>query len=224
VEWVTLGLGLLGIALAIFIPLRVEYERRPRLRIERGEDLNATNLPYSMPSYRIVHVKVYNEPISGWPARWLLRNTATGCHVKLRLRSRSDGSATPWWRGKWSARPEPIQTLTVTLRDGREILQQFWDPQKEPAMFTYDLPSGEDGEGVAVAIKHDGDTEAYAYAASVYRHLPGPLKDAGLALRDTEYDVTVRATAGEIVEEETFFLRNEGLHYTGLSFHAATAE
>jgi hypothetical protein len=93
----------------------------------------------------------------------------------------------------------------------------MWDPEKEPAGFTYDLPPGFDGEAVAVAIKHDGDAAAYAFGVGIYHHLPGPLKTPRLALPDTEYDVIVRATAGEIVEEEHFVLRNEGSRYTGLS-------
>ncbi len=70
--------------------------------------------------------------------------------------------------------------------------------------------SADYGEPVAIAIKHDGDSEAYADAKQVYYGLPGPLKHRAVVLPGPEYEVTVRATAGEVFAEETFVLRNEG--------------
>lgn len=93
----------------------------------------------------------------------------------------------------------------------------MWDPEKEPGRFTYDVSPGSDGENVAVEMKHDGDSEAYAFGPELYHFLPGPLKAPPLRLPDTEYEVTVHAEAGEITQDETFTLRNEGSHYTGLS-------
>jgi hypothetical protein len=75
-------LGLVGIALAIAIPLLVEYTRRPALRIERGDDANSD-------PYRIVHVKVINEPLKGLRGQWLLRNDAAGCKLNMTFCSHS---------------------------------------------------------------------------------------------------------------------------------------
>jgi hypothetical protein len=213
-QWISLGLALLGIGLAVAIPLAVEFQRRPRLRVDVGH--NADHSDPDRPDWRIVHVQVFNDPIEGRFAKWLLRNTASGCHVHLRLRSVRTGRRTPEWRGKWSARPEPIQYFVVTHANGTEGVHPFFDPQKEPAMYSYDLPAGEDGESVAVAIKHDGDPEGYSYAVGVYHNLQGGLKAPALALPDDEYEVVVRARAGEVAVEQSFVLRNDGTDPTGL--------
>ena len=119
-------------------------------------------------------------------------------------------------RGSWSATPEPIQYIFAD-ESGKVTVTPFWDPEKEPARFTYDVSPGSDGEGVAVAIKHDGDDEVYAFGPEIYHPMPQPLKNPILRLPDTEYEVTVHAEAGEITQDKTFTLHNEGAHYTGLS-------
>jgi hypothetical protein len=92
---ITLRLGFAEIAAAIGIPLRIEYLKRPQLRIERANDLNSEPLGTMM---RIVHIRVVNSPIEGRTGRWLLRNPADGCRVTITLRSRSDGSESgPGW-------------------------------------------------------------------------------------------------------------------------------
>lgn len=98
-------LGLLGIAAAIYIPLKIEALKRPKLRIQWAADANNPGM-FGGPT-RIAHITVVNEPIEGWLGKWLLRNPATGCQVKLTYRSRSDEKtlSTP---GKWSAKPEPL--------------------------------------------------------------------------------------------------------------------
>jgi hypothetical protein len=65
------------------------------------------------PLWRIVHVRVINEPLQGRLARFLLRNPASGCRVTMDFVSRSDGSRV-MARGKWSARPQPLTTVPVS--------------------------------------------------------------------------------------------------------------
>jgi hypothetical protein len=126
-------------------------------------------------------VRIVNDPISGRLAKWLLRNTATGCRVRLNFRSRSDGSELGPVRASWSATPDPIQYIFAE-ESGTVTVTPFWDPEKEPGRFTYDVSPGSDGEGVAVAIKHDGDDEVYAFGPELYHPMPQPLKAPSLRL------------------------------------------
>lgn len=57
-------LGLLGIAAAIYIPLKIEALKRPKLRIQRTDDANNPGM-FGGPT-RIAHIAVVNEPIEGW--------------------------------------------------------------------------------------------------------------------------------------------------------------
>ncbi len=55
-------LAVIGILLALGVPLFVEWSRRPKLMIERGDDANQRDVD---PPWRIVHVKIANLPLRG---------------------------------------------------------------------------------------------------------------------------------------------------------------
>jgi hypothetical protein len=209
-ELIGIGLGIFGVLLAIGIPLWIESMKRPLLHIEWAEDAN--NAIYGGPT-RIVHIKVINEPITGWRGRWLLRNPANGCGVTLTFRSMSDGREIGPYSAKWDARPEPIQWLP---NEGQ--VNQFPDPEKIPACISYDLSPGEDGSSLAVALKRDGEAGAWAFSAILYFSLPDkPLSAEGFELAsDTDYEVVARANVGGITCESSFVLRNRGERHTGL--------
>ena len=99
------GLGFVGVVLALGVPAFVEWSRRPRLRIESAADANSPD-----PYWRIVHIRVINEPLSGWRSHIFLRNSAAGCRVSMEFKSKSDGK-TVEARGKWSAQPEPLAII-----------------------------------------------------------------------------------------------------------------
>jgi hypothetical protein len=197
-------LGLIGIALALAIPLYVEYSRRPVLRIRRAGDLNMGD---ASERSRITHVKVINEPLAGHRARWLLRNDANGCRVTLTFRSLSDNTEMTM-AGRWSSTPQP---LTPTEGGGLQF-----DITKLPQSERLDLSADAEGESVAVAIKHDGDHEAFGFTAQSYAPFAPDFRSPGLELPREEYEVHVEARAGEIVATATFHLENEGDHHTGL--------
>jgi hypothetical protein len=213
-ELIGVLLGLAGIAAAIVIPLWIEYLKRPQLRIEWAADAN--NTIYGGPT-RITHIKIINEPIRGWLGKWLLRNPANGCEVMLTFTSKSDGKKLGPYAAKWDARPEPIQWLP----DAGGI-HQFPDPEKIPACVVYDVSPGETGASLAVALKRDGEVEAWAFTALLYFSLPeDPLKAEGFDLAgDTDYEVMVRADAGGISREARLLLRNRGDLHTGLALGA----
>jgi hypothetical protein len=214
VEWVSLAIALAGIALAIYIPLKIEALKRPKLRIEWARDANNAGM-FGGPT-RIAHIAVVNEPIEGWLGKWLPRNPANGCQVNLTYRSRSDEKtiSTP---GKWSAKPEPLQWLPVQKTDGSQGIYQFADTEKLPDMLVYDISPGRRGGVVAVALKRDGERQAYAFGWLLYAPLPdGPLANDSLALPHHAYEVTVEAEAGGVECSARFLLHNEGDHHTGL--------
>jgi hypothetical protein len=203
------ALGLVAVVLAVAVPLSVEWARRPRLRVELGSDANRD------PHWRIVHVHVVNEPLRGRLAKYLLRNPAAGCQVTMEFVSRSDRSRVPAGdmpaRGKWSARPQPLSPLPVTPG----TFAWVFDLEKIPQALTLDVSPSTGGEPVAVAIKHDGDAQAYAFDPEIYAY--GNLRNDAFALPHEAYDVTVTAHAGEIPSEpHRFVLHNAGTAYRDL--------
>lgn len=192
------GLGFIGVMLALAVPAFVEWSRRPRLRIESTADANSLD-----PYWRIVHVRVVNEPLSGWRSRILLRHSAAGCRVSMVFKSKSDGRPVTA-RGKWSAQPEP---LTIISRGNSAV--RAYDPERIPAGLTLDLSATEQGETVAVAIKHNNEAAAFAYDPEVYAL--GNLRNDAFQLPDELYEVTVVAQAGEIKSPpRRFLLHNAG--------------
>jgi hypothetical protein len=162
------------------------------------------------PAVAIVHVRVVNEPLLGFVGKVLLRNPAAGCTVDMQFVSRSDRSSIRS-RGKWSAKPEPLGTIP----EAPGIFRRIFDPEKIPQTLTLDLLPSEEGETVAIAIKHNGDAQAYAFDPAIYA--PGNLRNHDLALPHETYDVTVTATAGGIKSEPCHFvLHNAGTEYRGL--------
>jgi hypothetical protein len=136
--------------------------------------------------------------------------------VKLTYRSRSDEKAlsTP---GKWSAKPEPLQWLPVQTPDGSHGIYQYADSEKMPDTLVYDVSPGRHGGVVAVALKRDGERQAYAFGWMLYAALPyRPLADDSLELTHDAYEVIVEAEAGGIECSATFLLHNDGDHHTGL--------
>lgn len=213
-EFLSLGIALVGIGLAIYIPLKVEALKRPQLRIEWAADANNPSM-YGGPT-RIAHIAVVNEPIEGRLGKWLLRNPATGCQVKLTYKSRSDEQTftTP---GKWGAKAEPVQWLPTERPDGTLGLDQYVNVESMPDTMVYDLPPGRRGSTVAIALKRDGERQAYAFSWRLYASLPDrPLSDSESALYHDAYEVDVEVDAGGIGCAARFLLHNEGDHHTGL--------
>lgn len=107
-------------------------------------------------------------------------------------------------RGKWSAQPEPLAIIGQSA-----AVRRVYDPEKIPVCLTLDLSATEDGETVAVAIKHNNDAAAFAFDPEVYAL--GNLRNDELQLPDELYEVTVVAQAGEIKSPpRRFLLHNEG--------------
>lgn len=207
---------IIGVVVAIVVPLLIEGGKRPKLTIGWAPDANNPEM-YGGPT-RITHVNVMNAPIGKPFGRFLLRNTATNCRVVLTFTSRSDGKVA--WTGpaKWDAQPEPIQWLP-----SEGGIREFIDQRSATASEVYDLPPGKAGSSLAVALKRDGESGAWAFSTYLYYALPdGPLAAPGILdlASDTDYDVTVFAESEGISVERNFVLRNHGDRHTGLTLEA----
>jgi hypothetical protein len=208
-------LGLAGIAVALGIPLFIEWSRRPRLRIQRADDANRRD---AEPPWRVVHVKVANEPLRGWRSRCLLRNPATSCRVEVIFKSESDGAETRM-PGRWAAGPEPISRVVFPPRVDIEYLpidpsagvpdvQWHFDPTKLPQSARLDISADSEGEPVPIALKYRGEEQAFGFTGESYAY--DGWRNPNLALPDERYTVTVRASAGGITAKADFRLDNSG--------------
>lgn len=207
-------LGLFGIAAAIYIPLKIEALKRSKLRIEWAADANNSGM-FGGPT-RIAHIAVINEPIKGWLGKWLLRNPATGCQVKLTYRSRSD-EKTLSTAGKWSAKPEPLQWLPVQNPDGSQGIYQYADTEKLPDMLVYDISSGRRGGVVAVALKRDGEHQTYAFGWMLYAACQTVLlPTTPLNCPTTPTKSPLRPRLAGSNARPTSCSINDGEHHTGL--------
>ena len=215
-------LGLIGIAVAIGVPLFVEWSRRPALRIERGDDVNEHR---ANPAWRLLHVRIVNQPLHGWRSHWLLRNPATSCRVAVLFKSCSDGQEIHM-PGRWTASPEPRSLIggppevpmeyynLDPVRAGEPSIGMPFDPTKVPGTLRLDLSADADGEPVPVAIKFKGEVAAFGFTSESYAY--ADFRKPDLVLPDEEYLVTIRARAGGIEVTETFRLHNAGQLETDL--------
>jgi hypothetical protein len=198
--------AVVGILVAIAIPLEIERRKRPSLTIERADDLNA---PAPNP-FRLAHLRVTNQPLAGKLGKLLLRNAATGCRVDVVFKSRSDGKET-YIPGRWSGLAEPLELHVLPTGQFARTYRQ----EAVPPTLVLDLSPDPAGHHVGIAIKRDGDRSAYAFTSESYAVSTMCLPR--LELSDTEYDVIVRVHAGQVTRSKRFVLRNDGTAYTGLS-------
>jgi hypothetical protein len=215
-DWIALAVAFFGAGVAIFVPIFVEYSRRPILEIQRSDDLN---IDYRQPEQRIVHIRVVNRALGGWRGKYLLRNSAAGCTVQITFISRSDGSRVSF-PGRWSGQPEPwayVSLGTVSVSGGAVTqVGRVPDDTKIPTTRVIDVSPGPAGQNVGIAIKTEGDAEAYGFASESY--FAPMLSKPEWTLPHNEYDVEVVAEAGGIRSEVArFVLHNTGTTYTGLS-------
>src|SRR6476620_11818174 len=97
------ALGIAALAVAIVLPLGLEWLRKPRLEI-KAERWNPSG-PTAW-SFAVVHVR--NKPLPAWMP--LARTAADGCRATLEFRRGEEHDlAIPEIDARWSARPEPIK-------------------------------------------------------------------------------------------------------------------
>jgi hypothetical protein len=125
--------------------------------------------------------------------------------VVFTFRSLGDGRefAVP---GRWSAAPQP---LVVVPSGGYR-----YDPNRAPQSIILDVSPSEVGEALGVALKYDGDDDAFAFSDEAYAD--PRLCNPNLVLEDDGYLVHVDASAGEITASAVFELKNTRDRRAGL--------
>jgi hypothetical protein len=201
-----------GIFVAIAVPIAIERKRRPALTIDLAHSFDTTgNKPI-----RFVHVRVTNMPLrredSGFFFRqidtWLMRSVATGCRVFLSFEELgTDKRPVQGMVARWDAAPEPFNFTT----DPAGNMVMTFDMTKTPQGERFDLSPDPQGETLAVAIKHDGASSAFAFNANSYQMgEPNLWCFPKYELAGDEYRVRVEARSGGISFERVFRLRNYG--------------
>jgi hypothetical protein len=208
---ITVAFGVFSILVGVGLPLFVEASKRPSLVIDRAEDFDDDR-----GGFRIVHVRVVNEPLAGFRSRWLIRNSAEGCHVRVQFRSVIDGTTVEVPSARWSSHPEP---LTEVFHEGQS--EAVYDVKKVSGLERFDLAASAEGELLGVAIKYRGDNSAYGYSNRSYEPGREGMRNEQLELSDDEYEMVVVAKAGEIESDPlSLTLSNEGDDRAGLELRA----
>jgi hypothetical protein len=144
--------------------------------------------------------------------------------VDVRFKSESDGREMSM-PGRWSAGPEPISQVAfppkvsidyamIDPAAGIPDVQWQFDPTKVPQSARLDISADSEGEPVPIAIKYQGEQQAFGFTGESYAY--EGWRNPDLALPDERYLVTVRATTGGIEGDAVFRLHNAAGAETGL--------
>jgi hypothetical protein len=200
--------GILLAAVALVVAVGIEWLKRPHLEVRATQWQPKLPVPWVFAA-----VEVHNRPLM-WPVRLLLtRNSAQGCEVTLEFRRQGQKAlAIPEVAARWSGHPEPIKSEPVIKTSkssgGGAVEVGFllqYDPTMVPATLRFDVPAGEGGQEVAVAVLRDDGT-AHAWGAESYA-FPA-WKNPNWALERQVYEVTVKVRASGIATSRRFVLDN----------------
>ena len=193
-------LGIVAVLIAVFVPMYVEWKRRPRLMVVYAPDTEVWfgGVPGD-PRLRtqIVQIRVVNKPMRGFPARWLLTHHALACRVEMRFLK--DGlEVFPTLTARWSGTPQPLQTdwqLIQVANVGQvPVPVSAFNREAVPQTLRFDLPPDRDGEVVAVALKVEAHADAFGFSSESYAH--SDLEHPAWKLGPGEYEVEIQARVG----------------------------
>ena len=202
---IAIVLGIAALAVAVVLPLGLEWLRKPRIEV-RAERWNpAGPFPWT---FAVVHVR--NRPLPSWVP--LARLTAESCRALIEFRRGEENDlAIPEIDARWSSRPEPIrQDLVDPPKDldapeGAKLVIQHFDPGAVSHTMTYDLPAGDRWEELAIAILHQ-EGDAYGFGANSYQF--ALWRNPTWQLPRGVYTVTIKLDASGVSKTERFKLDN----------------
>lgn len=192
---------LVAVLVAIAVPLWIESRRRPKLMLELGEPAIGHG-----GAFKFLHARIINEPLE---SKWLLRNTATGCRASLSFEELGTGKRPVQHApARWAATAEPLSIFPSAGGTASSI----FDITKLPQSYRFDLSPDEGGEAITVALKHEGQSSAFAFNGESYLAGAAAARYAlpKFELPGDEYRLTVRVAAGGLHAERDFRLRNYG--------------
>jgi len=196
-EWVIAIVAIL----ALVTPYLLGWVRRAKLEIGIGQTTGEGR------TWRFLHLTIYNKPL-GRPWRWVeRREPASGCHVKLAfIDSETNETKFQPILARWSPTPEPLR---ITEIGGQ--LKQVVEPALVVAGERYSLDPTDEGANVAVAVKHEGENEAYAFNGYSYYYPKWSNPD--WKLPQGEYIVRATAISGQESVSREFKLVNRGVNF-----------
>jgi hypothetical protein len=201
---ISIGSAFLAIAVAIFVPIFIEWKRRPIFSLSVGHTAEGPG-PDKL---QFLHIKVVNKPLKN---PWLLRNTATGCKVSMSFEELGSGKQpVKEAPARWTAAPEPVSVVGSGPGVGL-----VFDSTKVPFSYKLDVSPDEGGEFLGIVVKYEGEQSAFAFNSDSYIPETGFKRFciSKFELPGDEYEVTIRVASGGVEGSEKFRLKNYG---TGL--------
>jgi uncharacterized membrane protein len=200
-EEIGILLAILGVVLAIAIPTLFEQWKKPDLDI-----LPMNEKVDGAAKFKFVHIKVVNKPHKF--VRFIERNFANESKAKITFIDRNSGTELFTMSCKWSGKPEPV-TLIHSPQTGGPIY--VLDVTKIGDAESINIPPGNDGEALDVAIKHKGEKECYGFNSLSYHPRAQPdWKDPDKKVIFPECFLRVVVTSGEVSKTKEFILKNPG--------------
>jgi hypothetical protein len=196
--------GIAGLILAIVGLIAIvllEWLKRPRLEVTTRPWQPRAPMPWT---FAVVDVR--NKPLPGWLQGFLVRAGAIGCEVTLAFREEgAKGLAMPEVKARWSSQPEPLRATPTLGPAGNVVFVQHFDPSLVPQTLSFDVPAGDGGYEVALAIKReDGSANAFAADSYAYQDWNNP----DLELEKGTYEVTVAVNGSGVSRSKRFRLNN----------------
>jgi len=179
--------------------------RKPSLEIQYRDE------PVSQDSRRWVHVFVYNRP-----RKLIARTPANECKGRVTYINLDSGERKGPVETKWASRPGPVNT---ELNAKWVPVGYLIDDSTLVESKTESIAPGAEPKGLDIAVKFDGETDAWIWTPwSYYGH-----KKPEYRLMEGTYRVKVRIESPGIspVEDE-FILVNKGDKAAGLRLMPAS--
>jgi hypothetical protein len=198
-EEVGIILAILGIILAMAIPVLFEQWKKPDLDIiamnEEGR---------GAAQYKFVHLRVVNKPHK--IVQFIERNYANEARANITFIDKSSGNELFSMPCKWSGKPEPVELIYSPQAGGNIYVL---DVTKISEAESTNIAPGKDGEVLDVAIKHNGEIECYGFNAQSYAPQAQPgWKDPNKRISLPQCLLKVKVTSGDISKAKDFTLKN----------------
>lgn len=150
---------IIGSLIAMGVVIFVEYQRKPRLKIEIAPAINFNNL-------MSLRLRVKNLPLP-FIIKWISRQSALQCHGDITYHDPYNGQNIfgREMQIRWVNNPQPIP-LEIKFDDGK--CAKMYDPIRFTQLQRMDIYAGE-YEDLDVAVRFKEDRECYGWNDESYR-------------------------------------------------------
>ena len=188
-------LNLLFVFVGIVLALWYENLGAPRLKISGG--LTTDSVKPNGWKTRFLHLDVKNDPRAKIP--FVTRQTAFSCHGTITFLTTDDKQIGNPMPIRWDGNPEPLKPEVVNGKI--EFLPDF----RLMRLSRYiDIPPGE-SEGLAIAVRIDGLSDAYGWTGESYLH---NWQHPEYQLPTGDYVAHIYLTTGDSIFKQDFRFTN----------------